>query len=143
LIIILIKFYSRKVSDAAKGTNLCGYYVCEFIHTFTNECRTLDISIIFTTLFYPYKLCWVSFIIFVMMIDKFMREKLLSHQCLLAIQDELAGFLLKEIIDQHEGFNINRRTWSSCNCNDLHVIEVILSMLSNRQALVPVIVISM
>jgi hypothetical protein len=28
----LIEFYSRKVWEAAKGTNLCAYYVSEFIN---------------------------------------------------------------------------------------------------------------
>jgi hypothetical protein len=81
-----------------QGTNLCGYYVCEFIHTFTTECRTNELD--------------------------HMLEKLLPHQRLLAIQEELAGFLLKEVIDEKHGrFHVNRKIGSSCNCNDLHVIE--------------------
>jgi hypothetical protein len=40
-----------------------------------------------------------------------MREKLLPHQRLLAIQEKLAGFLLKEVIDEkHERFYVNRQT---------------------------------
>jgi hypothetical protein len=39
-----------------------------------------------------------------------MREKLLPHQRLLAIQEELAGFLLKEVIDEKHGrFHVNRQ----------------------------------
>jgi hypothetical protein len=55
-----------------------------------------------------------------MMIDKFVlislflqndhiREKLIPHQRLLAIQEELVGFLLKDVIDDKHGrFNVNR-----------------------------------
>jgi hypothetical protein len=39
-----------------------------------------------------------------------MWEKFLPQQLLLAIQEELAGFLLKEVIDQKGRFNINRWT---------------------------------
>jgi hypothetical protein len=40
-----------------------------------------------------------------------MWEKLLPHQRLLAIQEELAGFLLKEDIDEKNGrFHVNRQT---------------------------------
>jgi hypothetical protein len=40
-----------------------------------------------------------------------MWEKLQPHQRLLAIQEELARFLLKEVIDKKHGrFNINRWT---------------------------------
>jgi hypothetical protein len=39
-----------------------------------------------------------------------MQEKILPHQRLLAIQEELAEFLLKEVIDEKHGrFNINRK----------------------------------
>jgi hypothetical protein len=39
-----------------------------------------------------------------------MREKLLPYQHLLAIQEELAGFLLKEVIDKKHGrFHVNRQ----------------------------------
>jgi hypothetical protein len=39
-----------------------------------------------------------------------MRVKLLPHQLLLGIQEEIVGILLKEVIDKHERLNVNRRT---------------------------------
>ena len=38
-----------------------------------------------------------------------MRDQLLPEQRLLGITEELAGFLLKEIIDDAGAFNVNRR----------------------------------
>jgi hypothetical protein len=39
-----------------------------------------------------------------------MREMLLPHQRLLAIQEELTGFLLKEVIDEKHGrFYVNKQ----------------------------------
>ena len=58
------------------GTHLCGFYVCEYIRELTSErrvdSRTLHIHEL--------------------------REKLDLEQRIRAIQEELAGFLLKEVI---------------------------------------------
>ena len=56
------------------GSNLCGFYVCEFIRELTTERRTTTLSE--------------------------MREKLDPERRVGAIQEELAGFLLREVIDE-------------------------------------------
>ena len=59
-----------------------------------------------------------------------MQGQLLPEQRILAIVEELAGFIFKEIIDDAGEFSVNRRYWSPCNrtiCDlvpvfcDLHV----------------------
>ena len=61
------------------GTHLCGFYVCEYIRELTSkrrvDSRTLHIHEL--------------------------REKLDPEQRIRAIQEELAGFLLKEVIDKN------------------------------------------
>ena len=57
-------------------THLCGFYVCEYIRELTSE-RRVDSTYIHD-----------------------LREKLDPEQRIRAIQEELAGFLLKEVIDQ-------------------------------------------
>ena len=56
------------------GSNLCGFYVCEFIRELTTERKTTHLS------------------------D--MRETLDPKLRVGAIQEELAGFLLREAIDE-------------------------------------------
>ncbi len=56
------------------GSNLCGFYVCEFIRELTTERRTTNLSDL--------------------------RETLEPKLRVGAIQEELAGFLLREAIDE-------------------------------------------
>ena len=58
------------------GTHLCGFYVCEYIRELTSERRVDSIYI------------------------HDLREKLDPEQRIRAIQEEFAGFLLKEVIDE-------------------------------------------
>jgi hypothetical protein len=72
----LTEFYSRvQCLEQEPGNNLCGYYVCEFIRHETTERRGVD----------KFDL------------DK-KRERLLPKHRVVAICEELAGFLLKEVI---------------------------------------------
>jgi hypothetical protein len=66
----LIKIYSCKVCEAARGTNLYAYYACENLRTEVTEgIDFLTVSEQYTDNFiYYHQLCLVSFIIFVMMI---------------------------------------------------------------------------
>ena len=59
------------------GTHLCGYYVCEYIRELTSE-RKVDSHYIYG-----------------------LREKLEPDQRIRAIQEELAGFMMKEVLDVH------------------------------------------
>ena len=58
------------------GTHLCGFYVCEYIRELTTERREKDLHI------------------------HDLREQLDQEQRVRATQEELAGFLIKEVIDE-------------------------------------------
>ena len=58
------------------GTNLCGYYVCEFIRGLTSERRAQDINLRRSDL----------------------RDKLDPEARFRPIQEELAGFLMREVL---------------------------------------------
>ncbi|KAK1613286.1 hypothetical protein QYE76_036959 [Lolium multiflorum] len=69
-----------------QGTNLCGYYVCESIRMLTTEKHNDNRFNV-----------------------DFMREKLQPHEHILGITEELAGLLMKEVIDDNGLFSPNRR----------------------------------
>ena len=58
------------------GTNLCGYYVCEYIRQHTSERRAQDINLRRNDL----------------------RKKLSPEARFRPIQEELAGFLMREVL---------------------------------------------
>ena len=64
------------VPTQPKGTNLCGYYVCEFIWGLTSERRAQDINLRRNDL----------------------RKKLSPEARFRPIQEELAGFLMREVL---------------------------------------------
>jgi hypothetical protein len=94
-------------------TNLCGYYVCDFIHTLTTENKDYDadVSNTFTTLFYY---CHIFIMIDGHNLSPFLiqfertRDKVLPDQRIQRVAEELAGFLLKEVINDDGKFSVNR-----------------------------------
>ncbi|KAM0884309.1 hypothetical protein ACQ4PT_031083 [Festuca glaucescens] len=68
-----------------QGTNLCGYYVCESIRMLTTEKQNDNRFNV-----------------------DFMREKLQPHEHLLGITEEVAGLLMREVIDDNGLFSPNR-----------------------------------
>ncbi|XP_071683773.1 uncharacterized protein [Lolium perenne] len=70
-----------------QGTNLCGYYVCEYIRMLTTEKNDNRFNV------------------------EFMREKLQPREHLLGIAEEVAGLLMREIIDDKGRFSPNSK-WS-------------------------------
>ncbi|KAK1660672.1 hypothetical protein QYE76_048831 [Lolium multiflorum] len=69
-----------------QGTNLCGYYVCEFIRMLTTEKHNDNRFNV-----------------------DFMREKLQPHEHLQGITEEVAELLMREVIDDNGLFSPNRR----------------------------------
>ena len=103
---ILLKYLRQE-----KRNNLCGYYICEFIRMMTSERRSDkrqfivskyysqfydDLIYIYTHIIYSY---WS-----LLKIDD-MREELLPRDRILAIQEEFAGFYLKEVIPETGEFH--------------------------------------
>jgi hypothetical protein len=96
------------------GTNLCGYYVCEYIRLFTTERRTtvknLDVCkqysqiyfiiVFMTMILYIYTHTQLIFIFLSFLKIMCKREGLLPQERIRAIQEELSAFLLTEVIDE-------------------------------------------
>ena len=91
------------------GTKLCGFYVCEYIRSYTSERdgtmrNSIQVRKQYSQFYFIYINCVefhsqliFIFIFFLKVME--LREKLLPEQSIRAIQEELTSFLVKEVLN--------------------------------------------
>ena len=92
-----------------RGTNLCAYYVCENIRIYTEwrrDVRQVQVRKHYSHFFYDDLIYIHTTNIFILISDSSlkmveMRERLLPENRIRAIQEEIAGFLLTEVISEN------------------------------------------